>query len=68
MRRVCGLDVHKDSIYMCILYENGSKIESVFGVLTPDLYSYTVSFAPKMYKIWQRILRKMKCRMENQPD
>ena len=21
---------------MCILYENGSKIESVFGVLTPD--------------------------------
>ena len=30
MRRVCGLDVHKDSIYMCILYENGSKIESVF--------------------------------------
>ena len=38
MRRVCGLDVHKDSIYMCILYENGSKIESVFGVLTPELY------------------------------
>ena len=38
MRRVCGLDVHKDSIYMCILYENGSKIESVFGVLTPEVY------------------------------
>ena len=37
MRRVCGLDVHKDSIYMCILYENGSKIESVFGVLTREL-------------------------------
>lgn len=37
MRRVCGLDVHKDSIYMCILYENSSKIESVFGVLTPEL-------------------------------
>lgn len=37
MRRVCGLDVHKDSIYMCILYENGSKIDSVFGVLTPEL-------------------------------
>ena len=37
MRRVCGLDVHKDNIYMCILYENGSKIESVFGVLTPEL-------------------------------
>ena len=40
MRRVCGLDVHKDSIYMCILYENGSKIESVFGVLTPELIKF----------------------------
>ena len=40
MRRVCGLDVHKDSIYMCILYENGSKIESVFGVLTPVLIKF----------------------------
>lgn len=31
MRQACGLDVHKDSIYMCILYENGLKIDSVFG-------------------------------------
>jgi len=27
MKRVSGLDVHKDSVYMCILQENGEKIE-----------------------------------------
>lgn len=37
MERVCGLDVHKDSVFMCILTENGDKIEEVFGTLTPDL-------------------------------
>lgn len=37
MNRVCGLDVHKDSVFMCILAENGEKIEEVFGTLTPDL-------------------------------
>lgn len=37
MRAVCGLDVHKDSVFLCILRENGEKIEKVFGVLTPEL-------------------------------
>lgn len=37
MERFCGLDVHKDSVFMCILKENGEKIEEVFGTLTPDL-------------------------------
>ena len=37
MDRVCGLDVHKDSVFMCILTENGEKIEEVFGTLTPEL-------------------------------
>lgn len=37
MRNVCGLDVHKDSVFMCILKENGEKIEEKFGVLTPEL-------------------------------
>lgn len=23
MRQVCGLDVHKDSVFVCILNENG---------------------------------------------
>lgn len=37
MRIVCGLDVHKDSVFVCILSENGNKIEAQYGVLTPDL-------------------------------
>ena len=27
MKRVCGLDVHKDNIFVCILNENGEKID-----------------------------------------
>lgn len=38
MRAVCGLDVHKDSVYLCILDENGELIEKVFGVLTFQLH------------------------------
>ncbi len=38
MKRVCDLDIHKDSVYVCILQENGEKIEEKFGTLTPDLY------------------------------
>ena len=26
MRTVCGLDVHKDSVFMCILDSKGEKI------------------------------------------
>lgn len=37
MRIVCGLDVHKDSVFACILNENGDKFERKFGVLTPRL-------------------------------
>ena len=39
MKTVAGLDVHKDSVYLCILRENGEKIERVYGVLTPQLES-----------------------------
>ena len=39
MKTVAGLDVHKDSVYLCILRENGEKIERVYGVLTPQLDS-----------------------------
>lgn len=38
MRIVCGLDVYKDSIYLCILSSTGEIIEKVFGVLTLELY------------------------------
>lgn len=36
MRVVCGLDVHKDSVFVCILNENSAKFECKFGVLTPE--------------------------------
>ena len=37
MRIVCGLDVHKDSVFACILNDNGAKLEFKYGVLTPEL-------------------------------
>jgi hypothetical protein len=38
MEKACGLDVHKDSIFACILDEQGKKIlEKRYGTLTPDL-------------------------------
>ena len=37
MRQVCGLDVHKDSVFACILNENGVIFQGKFGVLTPEL-------------------------------
>ena len=37
-RTVAGLDVHKDSIYLCIMGHDGSIIfEKTYGVLTPEL-------------------------------
>jgi len=38
MEKACGLDVHKNSIFACILDEEGKKIlEKRYGTLTPDL-------------------------------
>ena len=38
MEKVCGLDVHKDSVFACILDEKGEKIlEKRYGTLTPEL-------------------------------
>ena len=37
MRIVCGLDVHKDSVFVCILNEKGEKFEAKYGALTPEL-------------------------------
>ena len=37
MRTVCGLDVHTDSIFVCILNENVILFQDKIGVLTPDL-------------------------------
>jgi hypothetical protein len=38
MDKCCGLDVHKDSIFACILDADGQKIlERRYGTLTPEL-------------------------------
>lgn len=37
IKAVCGLDVHKDSIFLCILHSDGELFEQVFGVLTFQL-------------------------------
>ena len=36
-RTVAGLDVHKDSVFLCIMDDSGKIFESKYGVLTPDL-------------------------------
>ena len=33
MKTVAGLDVHKDSVYLCILRENGEKIAQLQHIL-----------------------------------
>ncbi|MEG1567855.1 MAG: IS110 family transposase [Anaerovoracaceae bacterium] len=37
MERYCGLDIHKDSVFMCIIDEFGFKKEHKFSTLTCDL-------------------------------
>ena len=37
MRQVCGLDIHKDSVFACILNESGVIFQEKFGVLTPEM-------------------------------
>lgn len=36
-RTVAGLDVHKDSLFLCVINDSGKIFESKYGVLTPDL-------------------------------
>lgn len=38
MKNYCGLDIHKDSVFMCILNEEGIIKESQFTTLSSDLY------------------------------
>ena len=47
MKAVCGLDVHKDSIYLCILHSDGELFEQVFGVLTFQLEEMCTQIAPE---------------------
>src|SRR5690554_5313660 len=43
MRTVCGLDIHKDSIFMCIMDEQGKKSEKKFGVSTREVKSLSMT-------------------------
>lgn len=43
MRTVCGLDIHKDSIFMCIVDEQGKKSERKFGVSTREIKTLSVT-------------------------
>jgi len=37
-RTVAGFDVHKDSVYLCIMEHDGSVIfQKTYGVLSPEL-------------------------------
>ncbi|KAA6339164.1 hypothetical protein EZS27_012892 [termite gut metagenome] len=38
MQNYCGLDVHKDSVFMCILNESGVLKERQFKSLSSALY------------------------------
>lgn len=37
MRQVCGLDVHKDTIFACIMNDSGVIFQEKFGTLTSEL-------------------------------
>ena len=48
MRIVCGLDVHKDSIFLCILSSTGEIFEKKYGVLTNQLEEVTTQHPLRM--------------------
>ena len=33
MRQVCGLDVHKDSVFVCILNDRGIVFHPLIGII-----------------------------------
>jgi hypothetical protein len=39
MQNYCGLDVHKDRVFMCILNASGVLKERQFKTLSSDLYA-----------------------------
>ena len=65
MKAVCGLDVHKDSIFLCILHSDGELFEQVFGVLTFQLEeNLTIKHTlhPNNYKTREVVVYKNKQR------
>lgn len=43
MRAVSGLDVHKDSMLVCIFDEYGKKSERIFGISTREVNSLSAT-------------------------
>ena len=42
---MCGLDVHKDSVFVCILNEKGVVFQEKFGTLPPSPEALSASLA-----------------------
>ena len=59
MKRVCGLDVHKSSIFVCILNEDGIIYQNQFGVLTPELVQMLRQYNRRSYDLTGDITRKL---------
>ena len=72
MKSVCGLDVHKDSVYLCIFSEFGELIEKVFGVLTYSTKkggTPQIRAVPPMHKGWlSRLINYHFCRISQNLD
>lgn len=51
MQNYCGLDVHKGSVFMCIINESGVVKEQQFSTLTSDLYELRSCL--ELYNVFQ---------------
>jgi hypothetical protein len=51
MQTYCGLDVHKDSVFMCIINESGIVKERKFMTLISDLLELRSEL--ELYKVCQ---------------
>ena len=51
-RRVAGLDVHKDSIYLCIMgHDENIILQKTYGVLTPELRQMREDMLSRSYRM-----------------
>ena len=54
MRQVCGLDVHKDTIFACIMDNSGVIFQEKFGTLTSELSNEIVTKMNRLDAALQR--------------
>ena len=61
MKAVCGLDVHKDSVYLCTIVQNKMGINKLKVVLTEEAQAFLDAQPFKaQQKIYYNILPKQK--------